>query len=180
MTDQQKTFLELAVIKQIKYGDITKQMNVDQKTLSKWWNELKNERIILSDLRKLWIKKCKDTNFWDFKKWHEEAKKECYYCEINEAQIHQLLDNKLIKTKRITTRGKKLEIERLSPNVPYDDLSNLVFCCYWCNNAKTDEFTEDEFKPIGQAIKAIWNSRLARKDRFVDENAPGIEIIKKR
>jgi hypothetical protein len=31
-----------------------------------------------------------------------------------------------------------------------------------CNNAKTDEFTEKEFKQIGQAIKAVWEERLKK------------------
>jgi len=36
---------------------------------------------------------------------------------------------------------------------PYND-TNCVFACYWCNNAKTDAFTEKEFKPIGDVIGA--------------------------
>jgi hypothetical protein len=50
-------------------------------------------------------------------------------------------------------------------------------CCYWCNNAKTDEFTPTEFKFIGQMIGNIWNTRL-RASRFVDDGA-GITVIKK-
>jgi len=32
--------------------------------------------------------------------------------------------------------------------------------CYWCNNAKTDEFTEEEFSKIGREIRNIWDDRL--------------------
>jgi len=34
--------------------------------------------------------------------------------------------------------------------------------CYWCNNAKTDEFDGDEFKEIGEAIKKVWKKRLKK------------------
>ena len=34
---------------------------------------------------------------------------------------------------------------------PYNK-DNCVLACYWCNNAKTDAFTADEFKPIGKEI----------------------------
>ena len=32
--------------------------------------------------------------------------------------------------------------------------------CYWCNNAKTDEFSPEEFKPIAEGIRKAWNERL--------------------
>jgi len=32
--------------------------------------------------------------------------------------------------------------------------------CYWCNNAKTDEFTAEEFAVIGKAIAMVWHDRL--------------------
>ena len=34
---------------------------------------------------------------------------------------------------------------------PYN-ADNCVLACYWCNNAKTDAFTDKEFKPIGIEI----------------------------
>ncbi|MDR0560263.1 MAG: hypothetical protein LBG92_08825 [Prevotellaceae bacterium] len=34
---------------------------------------------------------------------------------------------------------------------PYNS-ENCVLACAWCNNAKTDAFTEEEFKPIGKMI----------------------------
>jgi hypothetical protein len=56
-------------------------------------------------------------------------------------------------------RGKRLELDRVDPNLPYDNLNNIVWCCYWCNNAKSNFFTKDEFLPIaneiGKAIKKI-------------------------
>lgn len=186
MTDKQNIFLELAVIKQLKYNDISNELKVDQKTLSKWWDELKIEIEQLSDLRKLWTKKCKTADFWDFKKWFDTQERTCHYCKITEDEIKLMIDWDEIQTKRLKTRGRKLEIERRSPNLDYDALDNLVFCCYWCNNAKTDEFSEEEFKPIGLILQRIWQSRIAKAkdkqkhfaEKFVDD-IPYIKIIKK-
>ena len=30
------------------------------------------------------------------------------------------------------------------------DINNLVYVCYWCNNAKTNYFTYEKFKKIGE------------------------------
>ena len=95
MTDEQKQFLNLAVIKQLKYSEISNMLNVDTKTLSKWWDELKQEIEGLSDLRKLWAKKFKETDFWDFKEWFELQERKCYYCNITELEIKYLIDYKL-------------------------------------------------------------------------------------
>ena len=56
-------------------------------------------------------------------------------------------------------RGWNLEIDRLNSNFEYKP-DNCAMACYWCNNAKTDEFTEDEFMVIGEAIKNVWRERL--------------------
>ncbi len=56
-------------------------------------------------------------------------------------------------------RGRRLEIDRINPSLSYDRLENLVWCCYWCNNAKSNFFTKEEFMPIakiiGEALKKI-------------------------
>lgn len=177
MDDKQIQFLELAILDQMKYADISAKLSVDQKTLSRWWEELKPEREKLSTLRQLWKVKCETASFWDFKIWFEATEKKCHYCGITEPEIEQLILKDLIHTKRLVTRGRKLEIDRVSPNLPYDTLSNLVFCCYWCNNAKSDEFSAEEFKPLGEAIKIIWQQRM-RSDRFNGDGS-GMTIIKK-
>ena len=56
-------------------------------------------------------------------------------------------------------RGFKLEIERFDSNIEYS-YENMDLACYWCNNSKTDEFTKEEFEPVGKAIREIWNKRL--------------------
>lgn len=87
-----------------------------------------------------------------------EQEKECKYCHISKEQINDLIKKRKLYKKHIT-RGWSLEIDRKEPNLEYTK-ENCVWCCYWCNNAKTDEFSYDEFKKIGDEIKKIWHDRL--------------------
>ena len=164
MTDLEFKYLKLAVIEQIKFDQISKILGIDRIEVSKLWEELKVQREYFSDLRKIWKSKFTNTetteSFWEFKKWYETTEKKCFYCGITETQITELFQRKKLYTKR--NRGRKLEIERLLPNEPYDNLENLVFSCYWCNNAKTDTFSSDEFKIIGKEIGKIWKIRLTK------------------
>lgn len=86
--------------------------------------------------------------------------RKCHYCGINEDIIKHMIENKIIKTKRLLTRGWTMEIDRIKPNEGYNE-SNIVLCCYWCNNAKSDEYSYDEFKYyIAPKIHEIWVNRL--------------------
>jgi 5-methylcytosine-specific restriction endonuclease McrA len=84
---------------------------------------------------------------------------QCYYCEITLDEIFELIKNKKIYKKN--ERGWKMEIDRKDPNQEYSD-ANCVPSCYWCNNAKTDEFNEQEFKLIGLAIGETLRARLKK------------------
>jgi 5-methylcytosine-specific restriction endonuclease McrA len=158
MTEKQKEFLYLAVIKKLTYDEIQIKLGIDRSIFSPWWNELKEKREYLVQIRDLWHKKCPQIEFFDFKEWYESKERKCFYCNITEPEIEKLWEKYPDLTKR--KRGKKLEIERLEPNLPYSITSNLVFSCYWCNNAKTDTFTKNEFSEIGKVIEQIWKKRL--------------------
>ncbi|WP_439882340.1 hypothetical protein ACSX1A_04065 [Pontibacter sp. MBLB2868] len=99
-----------------------------------------------------------NTSFNQFEEWFDGAifMQGCYYCgTTNERsfEIYQKQRNGLRPdATRAGRRGKRLELDRKDPNQPYDNLNNVVWCCYWCNNAKTNFFTEEEFKPIAVAI----------------------------
>lgn len=84
--------------------------------------------------------------------------RKCVYCNATEDQFDQLSANDNIYTKN--ARGKHLEIDRLNSNKEYKK-ENIVLACYWCNNAKMDEFTYDEFKlNIGPAMDELWSKRM--------------------
>ena len=81
----------------------------------------------------------------------------CHYCKITDKDIELLRDKRKIKTKRF--RSYSMEIDRINSNREYRP-ENVVLACYWCNNAKSDEFTESEFfNHIGPGIGEVWNLR---------------------
>jgi len=87
--------------------------------------------------------------------------KNCEYCGVSVEQIELLGKNAQLNNKRSDTRGYTLEIDRKQPNLEYTK-ENCCMSCYWCNNAKTDEFLPDEFKEIARAINSVWNKRLQK------------------
>lgn len=99
-----------------------------------------------------------EDEFVDFYK-SDDFDRECHFCNIKESEIDKLILSQKINTKRLGTRGKKMEIERLKPNEGYVK-GNIALCCYWCNNAKTDEFSAKEFKPIGELLGQPLRNRL--------------------
>lgn len=162
MTDLQKEFLHLCVVEQTKYKDISQILNIPTQTLTNWYEDLKEERQKIAEIRTLWTRKKIKMPFADFYNWFLSHKRKCYYCGITEQEIRILLDNGRLSTKRIKTRGKKLELDRKQPELDYDNFDNIVFACYWCNNAKTDTFTEEEFKKVGQVFREIWKNRMEK------------------
>jgi hypothetical protein len=95
-----------------------------------------------------------------FFQWWENTQKICHYCSLPENQLDNLHNQTTHINKRYPKRGKSLEIDRKQSDLPYTNIENLVLACYWCNNAKTDTFTENEFRRIGIIMKTIWEDRL--------------------
>lgn len=83
----------------------------------------------------------------------------CAYCHITKAEIIALANDGQLHKKNY--RGWCLEIDRKDSNLEYKK-ENCVMACYWCNNAKTDEFTFDEFLNVGAEIRKIWDKRLKK------------------
>lgn len=94
-----------------------------------------------------------------FEKWYEAQEKKCCYCGLTEKES-EILFNKYPECTRGGRRGKSLELERKQPSPLYDDLKNLDLACYWCNNAKTNYFTADEFAEIARIIATVNRKRL--------------------
>jgi 5-methylcytosine-specific restriction endonuclease McrA len=95
--------------------------------------------------------------------WWERQEKKCFYCNLPETELDILHNQPGHINKRHPNRGQSLEIDRKFSHLPYTDIKNLVLACYWCNNAKTDTFTETEFRKIGNVIKEIWENRLNKQ-----------------
>lgn len=102
------------------------------------------------------------TTFEEFQAWFKKSKYEngCKYCGTSSADTLELYNDARTKKRHDWTRGgkrgKRLELDRVDASKKYDELKNLVWCCYWCNNAKSNFFSKDEFGPIAQEIgKAI-------------------------
>jgi len=97
-------------------------------------------------------------NNFTLEQWKSMYKKtSCAYCGVENDQIEQLRKKKKITSK--SGRGFNLEVDRMSPNLEYS-YDNCCMSCYWCNNAKTDEFIPVEFKEIARGINLVWNKRL--------------------
>ena len=87
----------------------------------------------------------------------DPSKRICHYCKVSDTEIEKLRSRGKIYSK--VSRGYSMEIDRLEPNMEYSE-NNCVLACYWCNNAKTDEFNSSEFEDhIGPGIGTIWEDR---------------------
>ena len=160
LTDKQKEFIWLAHGEGVGFDEIANRLNVDRKDISTWEIELKSEWNKIAAVRKIYMQKNLSTSFNEFFEWYMNLTPKCDYCGITEEEIKRLFEQDPDITKR--NRGRKLEIDRKLPNSEYDDLTNNVLACYWCNNAKTDTFSYGEFKKIGKVINTIWTHRLSK------------------
>lgn len=103
-----------------------------------------------------------NTTVENFIEWFDQDKfdKGCCYCGTTNETSLKIFEAQMNNIRHNATRGgkrmRRLELERRDPNEPYDNLSNLDWACYWCNNAKSNFFTENEFKEgISIAIKSV-------------------------
>lgn len=160
LSNEQRKFIDIVYIQCRKFDEACAEIGIDRATISNWNIELESIWRPITSVRNLWKRKKAGEDFWTFYEWVSTNEKKCNYCGITEDQIQTLI-TKGLKNKRSATRGKSLEIDRKVADKEYSEISNLTYSCYWCNNAKTDTFTEEEFKEIGKAIGEIWKKRLS-------------------
>jgi hypothetical protein len=79
-----------------------------------------------------------------YKNQHNIQNGKCYYCNSDEQIIATLLEKKFQYRKR-TTRGKHLEVERRDSKDNLYTEENCVLACYFCNNDKSDIFSDEEY-----------------------------------
>lgn len=126
----------------------------DDPSLEKVYKDLKSQYISSAMNEQFTLEAWKKMNEKDY----------CEYCGIKNEQIQQLREAKKITSK--SGRGFNLEVDRKSPNFEYTK-NNCCMSCYWCNNAKTDEFLPSDFKEIARGINIVWKKRL--KEANIDE-----------
>lgn len=82
--------------------------------------------------------------------------KTCHYCGIVEDEFNTIWGDTFYGGVK---RGRKLEIDRKDNTSDYDT-ANCVLACAICNMAKSDKFTCEEFRRVGDVIKEIWQKRM--------------------
>ena len=91
----------------------------------------------------------------EFIEWYEKQPKLCAYCDIPEEKLSLLKDS--------TNKSKKLNIDRIDNDKGYE-IGNMVLSCTRCNYIKSDFFTFDEMREIGQKhVKSHWEAILKNK-----------------
>lgn len=124
----------------------------------------KDNKAKIAELKKKYDKEFSEQfSLEEFKRKYgqDNADRQCYYCKIKESEIASLIAAGMITTKRLYSRGRLMEVDRTEPNGKYT-YENTQLCCYWCNNAKTDEFNEEEFTLISHKIWEVWKNRLKK------------------
>lgn len=91
-----------------------------------------------------------------FVAWYDAEPKVCAYCDVPEWSLPLLGDSN-------NQRRVKLNIDRVVNEVGYQ-VDNLVLCCTRCNYIKSDFFTFDEMREIGQTyVKPRWAPILEKQ-----------------
>lgn len=140
----------------IKWGTIFKKNEINGDQLKDYlqykWRSIKDGKLGWEDAS-------------GFVKWYaSKAKRGCYYCKIAQGNVESVY-GKLFK-KGKGERGRWLEIDRTDPDNTIYDKDNCVLACYPCNNAKSNVFTEKDFKEtIGPAITEVCNKLKRRRHR---------------
>lgn len=167
MDEVERRFIRLYAVEGKSYSEIERELDCDRGRVRELFDSLAGERGEIRKIRDIFSRKrskdpeFKNIEFVNFYEHYEGLTKECCYCGIREEEIKALFDRGKIKTKRQFTRGRRLELERIEPKESYKNFNNLVLACYWCNNAKSDEFSAEEFKPIANLIGSALRARLS-------------------
>jgi hypothetical protein len=72
----------------------------------------------------------------------------CYYCGISENVLKTLFNDADYTCKTKRNRGAWFELDRKNANNNFNvyNESNIVLCCYFCNNHKSDVISSDDMR----------------------------------
>ena len=149
-------------------------LKIDQKVYTEWSIELENSRkdeiVEIKRVRSLYHNKKTSEgfafpSFSAFYNWHKqqyEAQKGCcYYCGTSEAATAAVMEKKYPERKRLN-RGMKLEVERKDAKNNKYSSENCVLACYFCNNDKSEFFTEAEYRAYLKDRKGYFDDQYAQ------------------
>jgi len=154
-------FIELSMVEGLKQAQIEAKLEVSKAEIRRWKQEQQQLRNFINKLKQKWRNNAREIPFKQFYDVLAD-KEECHYCGITQAQIDKLYSEDRLPESGRSKRGRTLEVERLEPKESYANVKNLAWACYWCNNAKSDLFSEEEFKAIGLIIGQVHRARLAK------------------
>ena len=81
-------------------------------------------------------------------------KKKSLHCDIDIETMRKIISNECVYCGDVERVG----LDRVENSIGHT-VSNVVPCCYVCNCARNDNFTYEEFKVIGKAIKEVREGR---------------------
>jgi len=87
--------------------------------------------------------------------------KTCHYCGIKESDFRPIWGEFYGGKKR----GGILEVDRKDNTKGYE-IDNCVLACAVCNMAKSDKFTYEEFRRVGDVIGKIWRERKVTNHQY--------------
>ena len=158
-----KKYQEIADLLNISYSIVSSNYCKIKQQFSDDYLEVRRMKTIYSNKKS---KQKKDFKFKDFSEFYDWLKKQgntCHYCKTEQSKITKLIyeglkNNPLgISSKRFNKRGRSLEIDRKDPlNAEYS-IHNCVLACYFCNNDKSDIYSEKEY---------LENFKEALKERY--------------
>ena len=90
----------------------------------------------------------------DFREWYDNKPKFCHYCGLTEKESQLIVHKGLLTSNRFpihgetragVNRGYWLEVDKKNPKGIYSR-ENCELTCYFCNNDKSDVFSEVQYK----------------------------------
>lgn len=134
-------------------------------------NQLRNEFKKYNDLYSKYFNEQRKVLFENPEKlieWYDKHRESCNYCGITQSELQRIVEsrNSNLTLNQKTKRSKgTLEIEKLNPSQGYT-FDNSVLCCPFCNNAKSNLISEDDWRKFFvPAMKNYINSILHHGNR---------------
>tara|TARA_Y100000310_G_C20549732_1_gene747432 strand:+ start:178 stop:858 length:681 start_codon:yes stop_codon:yes gene_type:complete len=95
-------------------------------------------------------------------KWYNDQNGSCNYCAVTQEELLKIVKNRdgnlTLNNKTKRSKGT-LEIEKLDPNQGYT-LKNSVLACPFCNNAKSNLISEEDWREFFKPAMQQYHKKL--------------------